>query len=75
MRRREREGATCVLMAAGGRLLAAFAVCDPLKPEAPAVVTALRWAGRGALQLVEAATQQRCLSRSSRALCSDRTRR
>lgn len=48
MRRWELEGATCVLMAAGPawapRLLAAFAITDPLKPEAPAVVAALRWA-------------------------------
>lgn len=47
MRRWELEGATCVLMAAGAawapRLLAAFAITDPLKPEAPAVVAALRW--------------------------------
>lgn len=45
MRRHEREGATCVLQAVGGRLLAAFAVCDPLKPEAPAVVAAIQWVG------------------------------
>ncbi|KAL4443875.1 hypothetical protein ABPG75_011612 [Micractinium tetrahymenae] len=46
MRCWEQEGATCVLMAAGAawapRLLAAFAITDPLKPEAPAVVAALR---------------------------------
>ncbi|KAL4449504.1 hypothetical protein ABPG77_007148 [Micractinium sp. CCAP 211/92] len=46
MRRWELEGATCVLMAVGAawapRLLAAFAITDPLKPEAPAVVAALR---------------------------------
>jgi hypothetical protein len=44
MRSYEKEGATCVLLAANARLLAAFAISDPLKPEAPAVIAALRWA-------------------------------
>ena len=39
------EGATCVLAAVGPRLVAAFAVTDPLKPEAPAVVAALQRLG------------------------------
>ena len=47
MRRYEQEGATCVLVAlavssAPLRLAAALAIADPLKPEAPAVVAALR---------------------------------
>lgn len=50
MRGYEREGATCVLvaLAAAGaplRLAMACAVADPLKPEAPAVIAALRWVG------------------------------
>lgn len=49
MRGYEREGATCVLVAVAAagtplRLAAAFAIADPLKPEAPAVIAALRWA-------------------------------
>lgn len=32
-----------MLMAVGARLVAAFAITDPLKPEAPAVIAALRW--------------------------------
>ena len=47
MRRYEQEGATCVLVAlavssAPLRLAAALAIADPLKPEAPAGVAALR---------------------------------
>ncbi|KAI7843072.1 hypothetical protein COHA_003243 [Chlorella ohadii] len=50
MRRYEQEGATCVLVAlavssAPLRLAAALAIADPLKPEAPAVVAALRRKG------------------------------
>ena len=44
-RSRELRGQTCVLVAAAGSLVAALAVSDPLKPEAAAVVAALR--GRG----------------------------
>jgi Cu+-exporting ATPase len=42
---REREGQTCVLVAAAGALVACLAVSDPLKPEAAAVVEALRARG------------------------------
>lgn len=47
MRRYEQDGATCVLVALAAsstplRLVAALAIADPLKPEAAAVVAALR---------------------------------
>ncbi|KAL4853273.1 Copper-transporting ATPase HMA5 [Chlorella vulgaris] len=45
MRGYEREGATCVLMAVEACLVARFAISDPLKPEAPAVIAALRQMG------------------------------
>ena len=45
MRAHEREGATCVLAAVGPCLVAAFAITDPLKPEAASVVAALRRLG------------------------------
>jgi Cu+-exporting ATPase len=50
MRRYEQEGATCVLVALAAAsaplcLVAALAIADPLKPEAPAVVAALRRKG------------------------------
>ena len=35
MRERERQGATCVLLAAAQSLIGAFAIKDPLKPEVP----------------------------------------
>ncbi|KFM25042.1 putative copper-transporting ATPase HMA5 [Auxenochlorella protothecoides] len=44
-RAREAGGATCVLAALAGVHAAAFALADPLKPEARAVVAALRAAG------------------------------
>ncbi len=43
--RLEAEGKTAVLVALGGRLLGALAVADTLRPEAPAVVAALRAMG------------------------------
>ncbi|GAB4822580.1 hypothetical protein N2152v2_009626 [Parachlorella kessleri] len=45
MREWERQGTTCVLMAVESTLLAVFAITDPLKPEAPAVVAALHRMG------------------------------
>ncbi|KAK2080917.1 hypothetical protein QBZ16_000771 [Prototheca wickerhamii] len=45
MRVREGQGATCVLVALAGGLAGAFAITDPLRPEARGVVTALRRAG------------------------------
>jgi len=41
----EGGGATCVLLAAGPRLMAAFAVSDPVRPEAAGVVAALHARG------------------------------
>ena len=41
----EGGGATCVLLAAGPRLMAAFAVADPVRPEAAGVVAALHARG------------------------------
>ncbi|KAL4856926.1 putative copper-transporting ATPase 5 [Chlorella vulgaris] len=45
MRGYEREGATCVLLAVEACLVACFAISDPLKLEAPAVIAALRQMG------------------------------
>ena len=45
MREREAGGATCVLVAHAHTLAAAFAITDPLKPEAVGVVAALRQLG------------------------------
>ena len=45
MRGAEGGGATCVLLAAGQRLAAAFAVADPVRPEAAGVVGALHARG------------------------------
>lgn len=45
MRERESGGATCVLLALGPSVVAAFAITDPLKPEAVGVVAALRASG------------------------------
>ena len=45
MRAREDEGMTCILLAADSVLLAVIAITDPLKPEAPAVISALRRMG------------------------------
>ncbi|KAK9826100.1 hypothetical protein WJX81_003066 [Elliptochloris bilobata] len=45
MREAEGGAATCVLLAAGQRLAAAFAVADPVRPEAAGVVAALRARG------------------------------
>ena len=45
MREAEGGGATCVLLAAGQRLAAAFAVADPVRPEAAGVVAALHARG------------------------------
>lgn len=45
MREHEMNAATVVLLAAGNTLLAAFAIQDPIKPEAAAVIRALRARG------------------------------
>lgn len=45
LRQSEGQGETCVLVAAGGRLVAALGIADPLKPEAAAAVAALQCAG------------------------------
>lgn len=42
MESREQDGCTCVVLAMRQEAAAVFAVQDPLKPEAPAVVAALR---------------------------------
>ena len=42
MREQEGQGATCILLAAALSIVGAFAVKDPLKPEAIGVVSALR---------------------------------
>lgn len=42
MREQEGQGATCILLAVGMSVVGAFAVKDPLKPEAVGVVSALR---------------------------------
>ncbi|CAK0783009.1 hypothetical protein CVIRNUC_006204 [Coccomyxa viridis] len=45
MREQEGQGATCILLAAALSIVGAFAVKDPLKPEAIGVVSALRSMG------------------------------
>ena len=45
MREQEGQGATCILLAAALSIVGAFAVKDPLKPEAIGVVSALRRSG------------------------------
>ncbi|CAL5220469.1 g2492 [Coccomyxa viridis] len=42
MREQEGQGATCILLAAALTVIGAFAIKDPLKPEAVGVVSALR---------------------------------
>ena len=42
MREQEGQGATCILLAAAQTVIGAFAIKDPLKPEAVGVVSALR---------------------------------
>ena len=42
MREQEGQGATCILLAAALSVIGAFAIKDPLKPEAVGVVSALR---------------------------------
>ena len=45
MRLHERKGATVVLMAAATSIVAAFAIQDPIKPEACSVIAALNSLG------------------------------
>ena len=45
VRLHEMQGATVVIMALAGEVVAAFAIKDPIKPEASAVVKALKKAG------------------------------
>lgn len=45
MREQEGQGATCILLAAALSVVGAFAIKDPLKPEAVGVVSALRSMG------------------------------
>ena len=45
MRLHERQGATVILMAAANSIAAAFAIQDPIKPEACSVIAALKSLG------------------------------
>ena len=56
MRLHERRGATVVLMAAANSIAAAFAIQDPIKPEASSVIAALKSLGI----MVSAAVCQSC---------------